>query len=90
MGLNDALDSHDANFSKLSASPIYLSRVLQASKIIVNEEGTTAASFTAGVFANKATPPRFYCNRPFAFMVVEKSKNLILFMGLVRNPTSSK
>lgn len=85
MGIKDALSEETAKFDKM-AKGVFLSSVIQKSRIIVNEEGTTAAAVTAAVFANKATPPRFYANRPFAFLIVDKRENLILFMGQVKDP----
>lgn len=87
MGIRDALNKDTANFNKIS-SDIFLGAVIQKCKIIVNEEGTTAAAITSAVFANKATPPRFYANRPFAFLIVDKRYDLILFMGQVKDPHS--
>ncbi|XP_052870040.1 serine protease inhibitor 77Ba [Anopheles cruzii] len=88
MGVNEAFDSGYANFSKISElNAIFVSSVIQQSKIIVNEEGTTAAAVTVGVFANKATPPRFLANRPFGFMIVDRPQRTILFAGQVKKPT---
>lgn len=86
MGLSDPFDPTRANFSKISNHPIYLSRVIHKSLIKVNELGTVAVAATGGVFANKATPPRFYANRPFGFLIVERKTNTLLFCGQVRNP----
>lgn len=85
MGIKDALSKDTANFEKM-AKDVFLGSVIQKTKIIVNEEGTTAAAVTAAVFANKATPPRFFANRPFAFLIVDKRYDLILFMGQVKDP----
>ncbi|XP_055642127.1 serine protease inhibitor 77Ba-like [Toxorhynchites rutilus septentrionalis] len=85
MGIHDAFNKETANFEKMSKD-IFLGSVIQKSKIIVNEEGTTAAAATVAVFANKATPPRMLANRPFAFLIVDKRHDLILFMGQVKDP----
>lgn len=85
MGMKDAFHEHIALFDKI-ASDIFVNDVFQKNKIIVNEEGTTASSVTAAIFVNKATPPRFIANRPFAFLIVDKRNDLILFMGQVKNP----
>ncbi|XP_050089184.1 serine protease inhibitor 77Ba [Anopheles aquasalis] len=87
MGIKEAFDSGFANFTKISEiNAIYLSSVIQQSKIVVNEEGTTAAAVTTGVFANKATPPRFLANRPFGFLIVDRPQRTILFAGQVKKP----
>lgn len=87
MGIKEAFDSGFANFTKISElNAIYLSSVIQQSKIVVNEEGTTAAAVTTAVFANKATPPRFLANRPFGFLIVDRPQRTILFAGQVKKP----
>ncbi|XP_055544431.1 serine protease inhibitor 77Ba-like [Wyeomyia smithii] len=87
MGIREALNKETANFTKMAAE-VFLGAVIQKCKIVVDEEGTTAAAVTSAVFANKATPPRFYANRPFAFLIVNKRYDLILFMGQVKDPHS--
>lgn len=86
MGMRLALNKGAAQFNKI-ANDIFVNTVLQKSKIVVNEEGTVVAASTAAIFVNKATPPRFIANRPFAFLIVDKRRNQILFTGQVRNPT---
>lgn len=86
MGLVDIFDANKANLSKISKNSIYLSRIIHKSLIQVNEVGTVATAATGGIFANKATPPRFYANRPFGFLIVERTTNTLLFCGQVRKP----
>ncbi|XP_053669089.1 serine protease inhibitor 77Ba [Anopheles marshallii] len=87
MGIKEAFDSGVANFGKISElNAIYISSVIQQTKIVVNEEGTMTAAVTTGVFANKATPPRFLANRPFGFMIVNRQQRTILFAGQVKRP----
>uniref|UniRef100_A0A6B2EKK6 Putative serine protease inhibitor n=1 Tax=Phlebotomus kandelakii TaxID=1109342 RepID=A0A6B2EKK6_9DIPT len=88
MGLLDIFSPTNANLSKITNSQIYLSRLIHKATIEVNEEGTVASAVTAGVFANKATPPRFYANRPFAYLIVDKATNVLLFCGQVKNPNT--
>uniref|UniRef100_A0A182QX10 Serpin domain-containing protein n=1 Tax=Anopheles farauti TaxID=69004 RepID=A0A182QX10_9DIPT len=87
MGIREAFDSGLANFGKISdLNAIFVSSVIQQTKIVVNEEGTMTAAVTTGVFANKATPPRFLANRPFGFMIVNRQQRTILFAGQVKKP----
>lgn len=86
MGLIDIFDANRSNLAKISKQT-FLSRIIHKAQIELNEEGTIASAATAGSFANKNTPPRFYANRPFAYLIVEKSQNLLLFCGQVKNPT---
>lgn len=86
MGILDVFSASHADLSKITGTPIYLSRLMHKAKIEVNEEGTVATAATAGTFANKATPPRFYANRPFAYLIVDKISNILLFCGQAENP----
>lgn len=90
MGILDVFQPVYANLTKISDQPLYVSRVIHQTKIEVNEEGTVAAAFTAGTFANKASPPRFYLNRPFAYLIVEKTTRALLFCGQVTKPVYRK
>lgn len=86
MGLTDIFDIKKANLSRISQHSIYLSRIIHKAKIDVNEVGTVATAATGAIFANKAISPRFYANRPFAYLIIEKTTNTLLFCGQVRNP----
>lgn len=86
MGLTDIFNVKKANLSRISKHPIYLSRVIHKTQIDVNEVGTVASAATGAVFANKAISPRFHANRPFAFLIIERITNTLLFCGQVRNP----
>jgi len=90
MGLVDIFDANKANLSGIAKYSPYLSRIIHKAKIEVNEEGTVAAAVTGGTFVNKNSPSRFYANRPFAFLIVEKKSKLLLFSGQVMNPTKDK
>lgn len=86
MGLTDIFNVKKSNLTKISKHPIYLSRIIHKATIDVNEVGTVASAATGAIFANKAISPRFHANRPFAFLIVEKNTNTLLFCGQVRNP----
>lgn len=87
MGIKDAFNSATADFTSMSSGgDLYLNILDQFNYIKVNEEGTEAASVTnsgGGLTANPKIPEPFYVNRPFAFMIKEKSTGTILFMGKV-------
>lgn len=86
MGLTDIFNVKKANLSGISTHPIFLSRIIHKAQIDVNEVGTVASAATGAIFANKAISPRFHANRPFAFLIIEKNTNTLLFCGQVRNP----
>ena len=87
MGIKDAFNRETADFASLSSkSNLYLNILDQYNYIKVNEEGTEAASVTSsggGFGANVSKKEEFYVDRPFAFMIKEKSTGTILFMGKV-------
>lgn len=88
MGITSLFYQEEADLSRSSKYATFISHILHKVQIEVTEEGTVAASLAAGVFANKATPPRFYANRPFSYMIIEKVNNVPLFCGQVQNPNT--
>lgn len=57
----------------------------------VNEEGTEAAAVTIVAIKKNMFQPdiiSFYVNRPFLFIITEKSTGAILFVGTVKNPSA--
>ena len=86
MGMTDAF-SDDADFSGISDEKTYISDVIQATFVNVDEEGTEAAAVTIATMKNDIMPMRtstFFMNRPFAYIIREKTTGTILFMGKVR------
>ena len=75
--------------SRMTADPrAQLSLVKQKAKIIVNEEGSEAAAVTIGGIATASvrTSIELKVNGPFAFAIVEKAAQEVLFEGIVRDP----
>ena len=86
MGMTDAF-SEKADFSGLSDEKVSISDVIQATFVNVDEEGTEAAAVTVATLDNCVMPMRtstFYINRPFAYIIRERTTGTILFMGKVR------
>ena len=86
MGMTDAF-SDDADFSGISNEKTYISDVIQATFVNVDEDGTEAAAVTIATMKNDIMPMRtstFFMNRPFAYIIREKTTGTILFMGKVR------
>lgn len=93
LGVKDAFD-FKADFSKMNGKKnLFLSALIHKAFVEVNEEGTEAAAATAGIMTLRSSPIRpqpiieFKANRPFIFMIQEKSTGLILFLGKIANPT---
>lgn len=85
LGVTDAFDSSRADFSRIATGPLYFNTVFQKSYVIVNEEGTEAASAThVGGCTSPGPGDPFTVDRPFIFSIREKSSDAILFLGIVR------
>jgi serine protease inhibitor len=86
MGMLKAFSSQ-ADLSKI-AQPIgklKVGFVKQDTYIAVDEKGTEAAAVTSIGVEVTSVPvyPEIVCNKPFLFMVAEKSSNAVLFVGKV-------
>jgi serpin B len=91
MGMGVAFDSDNADFTRInSGGGLYISRILHKTFIETNEEGTEAAAVTAvEIGVTSAGPDQTYyftINRPFVYIIQEKSTGTILFIGTVMNP----
>ena len=94
----DPSDANGAQFQGMTESDdplqqLYLSEVLHKAFIEVNEKGTEAAAATAVLSLCGAAPqllipfvPEFKANKPFIFLIQERSSGLILFMGKLATP----
>lgn len=86
MGLTDVFDERLANLSKISKHATFVSQFIQKVVIDVDEKGTVASAASAAILSFQSIPSQFYVNRPFAFMIIERTTNTILFCGHVKNP----
>ncbi len=88
MGMVQAF-SKKANFKGINGrSDLLIDDVIHQSFIKVDEKGTEAAAATAVVVRQKSSmrTKHINLNRPFVFVIVEKSKNSILFIGKLMKP----
>lgn len=85
LGMEEAFDKTQADFSKMSSQAVHVSEVKQGTFIKVDEEGTEAAAVTGGKgdISPGLESGIFHINRPFAFLIKERSTGIILFMGKV-------
>lgn len=90
--MGPAFDSYFADFSGISPSRLYISRVIHKAVVEVSEEGTEAAAVTVVVavpvsdFAVNAEPFSFVVDRPFFFAIRDDATGTVLFMGAVYDP----
>ena len=86
LGMTDAFNSGKADFSKIDEG-LFISFVKQKTFIDVNESGTEAAAVTiVGMDKNAVGGPQekviyFFADRPFIFVIQEKSTGAVLFIG---------
>ena len=87
LGMRDAF-TPSADFSGMSREPLMISEVRQKTFIEVNEEGSEAAAVTSVAVMRTSLAPEpleFRVDRPFVFLIRERTSGTVLFMGLVRN-----
>lgn len=85
MGMARAFEDKD-EFRNMANSDLYISRVLHDTAIEVTEEGTVAAAATIVEMTEKAMfNSIFNANRPFVYIIREKSTGVILFIGKTDN-----
>ena len=76
-----------ADFTNLTSIPVQISEVIHKTYVTVDEEGTEAAAVTSIGIINTSMPviPVFRVDKPFLFVIREKSTGVILFIGKVGN-----
>ena len=92
MGMPEAFDPDYADFSSMGHSDggnIYISRVLHKTFISVNEKGTRAGAATVVEMQDKSAAffevKRVYLDRPFVYMLIDRTTNLPFFIGVMEN-----
>lgn len=89
LGIKDAFDENNANFSKLghhAYGELLIDDVQHKTTISINEKGTSAGAASlvkvivrSGLYAEKVV----YLNRPFVYMIIDCENNVPIFMGTV-------
>lgn len=92
LGVTDVFDPYRADFTPMTTdadAPITVSKAEHAARVVIDEEGCTAAAFTVMLAAGAAMPPDeevdFVLDRPFLFCITGDS-GLPLFVGIVNTP----
>lgn len=92
LGLTEMFDYNVSNFEPLMHNdiPAYISEVNHAARVMVDEEGCTAASYVqmdaeAGAAAPPAKEVDFILDRPFIF-IIQTGDGMPLFAGVVNHP----
>jgi serine protease inhibitor len=90
MGITDIFDITCSDFSAITAdTPIAISGINQAARVLVDEQGVKAAAYLEIPGAGAAAPPDeiidFILDRPFLF-VIATHNGTPLFTGVVNSP----
>ncbi len=91
LGVTDAFDADDADFSLLSddGKDLYINRVIHKTFIEVNERGTKAGAATAvemnETSAMESEPHYVTLDRPFVFAIIDNYTSLPVFLGTVNS-----
>jgi serpin B len=83
-----------ADFSGIADGPLFISAVRQRAFVEVNEEGTEAAMVTGvpltkGIHRDPPKPFQMIVDRPFLFLIEDQLTKMMLFMGVVYDPSPS-
>jgi serine protease inhibitor len=89
MGMPRAFDQDLAQFSGMAdlGVPIYIGDVMHKTKVKVDEKGTEAAAATVVEMLAGSAPARIVCDRPYLFAIVDQRTGVMLFLGVVEDPT---
>ncbi len=84
LGMQQAF-GEEADFSPISDRHLLISRIIHSTFCEVDEVGTEAAAVTIIEFELTSMPmdPIFLANKPFIFLIREKSTGVILFAGKI-------
>lgn len=90
MGITDVFDPAVSDFTPMTTEldEIYVTQATHAARVAVDEEGVTAAAFTAMAMGGSGMPEDevdFTLDRPFLF-VLTSSQGQPLFAGVVNQP----
>lgn len=89
MGMDLAFDEKEADFSKMAKSSmgnIFIGDAFHKAFITVDERGTKAAAATIIKGGASAAPTKIrevFLERPFVYMIIDKSQNLPIFIGIL-------
>lgn len=78
-----------ADFSAMSTEPnLLIDNVVHETFIAVDEKGTEAAAASAVIIRPPSVPqgPQFFANRPFLYVIHDRSTGVPLFLGRVHDP----
>lgn len=90
IGIVKAFSKNEADFSGIS-NDLYIDKIIQHAFIEINEMGTEAAAATAIKIVKRSIENSIdiILNRPFVFLITDKSNGVILFNGIFKGSSST-
>ena len=90
LGITDIFSMETSDFTAITSdTPVFVTSVNQAARVIVDEQGVKAASYIEIPGTGAAAPPEeiidFVLDRPFLFVIADYS-GIPLFTGVVNEP----
>ena len=87
LGMEIAFDPDRADFTRINRNgELFINEAKHKTFVEVNEEGTEAAAVTSIGIGRTSTPAPFRIDRPFIFVIRERTSGAILFAGKILNP----
>ena len=92
MGITDAFDETDADFSNMSDKALYVSDALHKAKIDFSEKGVKASAATSIVMQEKLAisditeSEKIKIDKPFLYLIRDKKTGEVWFIGTVYEP----
>lgn len=96
LGVRTLFDSDLADLSDISDEPdLFVQKIIHQAELEVNEEGSEAAAATAVLIGTRTAsvgkrPRSFKVNRPFVFVIQDRSLGVPLFMGRIVDPSGQR
>ncbi len=87
LGMEIAFDPFRADFTRINRNgELFINEAKHKTFVEVNEEGTEAAAVTSIGIGITSVPPVFRVDRPFIFVIRERTSGAVLFAGKILNP----
>jgi len=94
IGMEKAFKENEANFTGMLADSsstrkkLFIDEIKHKTFIQVDEQGTEASAATSVGIVPTSAPPAMIVDRPFVFIIRERTSGANLFMGMVKNPNN--
>ncbi len=89
LGVTDVFNPVKSDFTPITEGTIIVTAATHGARVMIDEEGCTAAAFTFMAEGGASMPPEeevdFVCNRPFLFVITSETGHP-LFIGIVNTP----